>query len=550
MDSANPYVAFVRSWYWLIVLGVAIALAATHLAIGERPNLYRSTATLQVGRTLEDESPGQDELATTDRLVTVYGELAAREPVLDAVIDALKLNIDAAQLRARMLVEPSPSTQLIDITVLDTNPDAAAAIANEIARQLVLTSPGPTTDSRTQEFVQNQLGDLQAKIAAAQEEVADLETSMLGMTSAADVYDAQQHREALNAQIDSWQETYGVLLGQLEPSATNIVRVISEASPATAPQPQNASLYYGFAIVMGAGMASLLALGLMQLDRSLRRGEELETLGLQHPVVDIPLFRRRKTTSLVALRAPESAAASAYRELRNRLKLEVGADKPQALVITSPNVGEGKTTTAANLGISLANSGNLVFLVDANFHNPELDENFGFEAKHGFADLLLGTKKSHEVLVETEHPYLWLIGAGGIPPNYLDVLASGHVEAVIGKLLDEADFVILDGPALGQEQESQILAKAVGQVILIAESAHTTSDNLLQARDHLSGIGVNICLMVFNKVRKPMRAHVWQWPWSRERRIESKAQERRRRRMVKRAPGATVVEASATTHAD
>jgi capsular exopolysaccharide synthesis family protein len=301
---------------------------------------------------------------------------------------------------------------------------------------------------------------------------------------------------------------------------------------------------------MGSGLASLLALGLTQFDRSLRSGHGTEVLGVQQPVVDVPFFRRRKVSALVTMREPESAAASAYRELRNRVRLDARPDSSQAYVVTSPSVGEGKTTTTANLGIALANSGSLVILVDANFHNPELDELFGFEAKHGFADLLLGSMSLNQVLLETDHPYLWLIGAGGIPPNYLDVLASGHVEAVVALLLDQADVVIFDTPALGQEQEAQLLAKAVGRVILVAEFAHTTTERLVQACDQLTDLGVSTSLIVFNKVRKPVRAQVWQWPWSRERRIESKARERRHRRMGPRTPPKSVGDVAAHNPAD
>lgn len=530
MNSRNLYVEFVKNWYWLIAIGVIVSVGATHLAIRDQSTVYRSTATLQVGRTLEIESPGQDELAITDRLVTVYGELATRDPVLEVVIANLDLPLMPADLRARMLVQASPSTQLIDIVVVESDPAVGAAIANEVARQVALSSPGPTADTETQRFLTDQLNDLQGKITAAQEERQEVETEMLGMTSAADVYNAEERLGLLDAQIESWQQTYGVLLTQLEPSATNVVRVITDATESASPLPQRTTLYYGFAILMGAGLATLIALALTYFDRSIRNSEDLESSDVDVPVVDIPSFNTRKQTSVVTLRDPASNSASAYRVLRNVLKLSMDGERSGALMITSAGIGEGKTTTTANLAVALANSGTLVIVVDANFHNPELDELFGSTVQPGFSDLVLGRRSAREVIQETEHPYLWLLGSGTVPPNYLDVLASDQIKIAVNSLLQQADVVLFDSPALDQEQDAQLLAKTIDQVILIAESTRATRESIAEATDMIQNAGAQLAVIVVNKVRRPWHSYLLQWPWSRERRLEARATARRRRK--------------------
>ena len=540
MNDRNPYLEFLKNWYWLIALGVVISVIATNLAISDRAAVYRSVATLQVGRTLESENPGRDELEVTDRLVTVYGELATRDPVLEAVINNLELPLTPDDLRARILVTASPATQLIDIVVVDADPAIGAAIANEVARQVALTSPGPNTDSEMQRFLTDQLADLQSKIVAAQTEQQDIEGSLQGMTSAADIYDAEQRIGVLDAQIENWQETYGVLLTQLEPSATNVVRIISSAAVAGRPMPQRTTLYYGFAVLMGAGLATLLALALTHFDRSVKDSSGLAGWDTGIPVVDIPAFKKHRTSPLVMLGDPTGKSASAYRVLRNVLKLNIANDEPSALMITSSGVGEGKTTTAANLAIALANSGALVIVVDANFHNPELDELFGSTIKPGFSDLVLGRRMAREVVHETEHPYLWLLGSGAVPSNYLDVLASDQVKSAVDSLLQYADVVLFDAPALDQEQDAQLLAKTINQVVLIAESARATPESIARATEMVQNTGAIVATVVVNKVRRPWHSYLLQWPWSRERRLEARALTRRQRKAD--ATGGTLAE--------
>ncbi len=549
MNSRNLYLEFVKNWYWLVALGMIISLAATYLAIGNRATLYRSTSTLQVGQTLENESPSQDEIAITDRLVTIYGDLATRDPVLEAVVTNLQLALTPDDLRARMLVKAVPATQLIDITIIDSDPVVAAAIADEVARQIALASPGPNTDSETQRFLTDQLSDLQAKIIAAQDELKTTETSMLGMTSAADIYDAQQRIDLLNAQIESWQQTYGVLLTQLEPSATNVVRVINDATPSVRPLPHRTMLYYGFAVLMGAGLATLIALALSYFDRAIRNSKDLADWDEDLPIVDIPSFKTRKSSAVVAMHNPASQGASAYRVLRNVLKLNIKDNRSTAMMVTSLGVGEGKTTTAANLAVSLANSGTLVIVVDANFHNPELDELFGASLQQGFSDLVVGRRTVREVVQETDHPRLWLLGSGTVPFDYLDVLASDKVKTAVNALLQQADVVLFDAPALDQEQDAQLLAKVIEQVVLIAESAHSTPESIATAIEMIREAGAQVSVVVVNKVRRPWHSFVLQWPLSRERRLEARASARRGRKMAE-TPGDLPKEQTSTGVAD
>src|SRR4051794_11264061 len=109
------YARFMRRWWWIITIAVAIALVATHYAVGQQTPLYRAQATIQIGRTIQDKNPDQSEFAIMDRLVPAYAELAKRDPILIATAQALNLALKPDELRMRLLVVRVPSAPLIDI---------------------------------------------------------------------------------------------------------------------------------------------------------------------------------------------------------------------------------------------------------------------------------------------------------------------------------------------------------------------------------------------------------------------------------------------------
>jgi Mrp family chromosome partitioning ATPase len=147
---------------------------------------------------------------------------------------------------------------------------------------------------------------------------------------------------------------------------------------------------------------------------------------------------------------------------------------------------------------------------------------------------------AREVVHETEHPYLWLLGSGAVPSNYLDVLASDQVKSAVDSLLQYADVVLFDAPALDQEQDAQLLAKTINQVVLIAESARATPESIARATEMVQNTGAIVATVVVNKVRRPWHSYLLQWPWSRERRLEARALTRRQRKAD--ATGGTLAE--------
>lgn len=537
MPGENIYATFLLRWYWLLALGILIALAATRHTVLQWQPIYAASATVQVGRVFQDRNPQAGQLQLTDQLVPIYAELAKRDQILSAVTATLNLPLSPGNLRTRIVVAPVPRTPLIDITVVDTEPRRAAIIANEIARQLVLQSPATAApDDDSQAFVQAQLADLQAKITQGQATIADLDQQIAAMTSATDIQDARQRLIALQTQVDSWQDSYAKLLTVLEPSKTNVITIANPAQPPSFPIKRSVRLYYGLGGVIGLGLSTLLALALQFLGRAVQTPDDLRPITRETPILTVPRYRMSCKDGPIVSTAPESVPATTYRMMRNILQAAL-PDSGVKLAVTSHQIGEGKTTTVTNLAIALANTRRRVLLVDANPHNPDLGSRFAARSYPGFSDLLLGDCALHSVVQPTEHPNLHIVAAGSISSNYVDLLSLNTVYDNLASLANLADIVLFDTPAISEEQDVLPLLKHVDGVVVLAEAGRVQAATVDHTLTLLRQAEVEIVVVVLNKVRSSW-IRLRCLPWSLEARLRARALRHRQIHSdAARAPG-------------
>lgn len=523
----SVYIVFLRRWWWLVLLGVGISLTATSYALSRQPLLYSATATIEVGRMFQDKNPAPDQLSVTDQLAKAYAQIAQRDALLTATAKELRLSMTPADLRARLLVSAASATGMVDVLVVDTDPQRAAAIANEIARQVVLQSPATSTQGDAEQaFILAQLKDLKAKITDGQDTITSLNNQIAAMTSAADIQDAQQRLAALQAQVDSWQQSYAQLLAAAQPSDTNTVSVASQAVVPTSPMATSKRLYYMLAIAVGAAISTVLALVLDFFNPTVRGLRDLDPLDPDLPVLAIPRYRVPRGLIPAVVAAPASDEAAAYRSLRNSLQA-AGITRPGlSLAIISSRAGEGKTTTAINLAVALASPGRSIALVDANVRNPELAERFRSRPAPGFSDLLRGAVPLELVSQHVPHPNLRLIAAGAIPADYTDLLSVPSLGETVRRLSTRADIVIFDMPAVLEDRDALLLARHVDAVLMVVETGRVRRDEFSQTMSLLQQSNATVVAVALNKVRRfPLQLD--RLPWSREARRRGRAARRR-----------------------
>ncbi len=194
---------------------------------------------------------------------------------------------------------------------------------------------------------------------------------------------------------------------------------------------------------------------------------------------------------LITLTDPRSPVSEAYRTLRTNLSF-YSLDNPlRSLVVTSPAPNEGKSTTIANLAVTIAQSGRRTILVDCDLRRPSLHDLFGLKAEPGFTDLVLADNMELP-LQPTGVDNLWLLAAGAKPPNPADMLGAKKVDQIIARLQEEADMVLFDAPPVMAVTDAAVLGAKVDGVLLVIQAGKTKRDHAERAKETLEKAKVRI----------------------------------------------------------
>ncbi|MBP6786179.1 MAG: CpsD/CapB family tyrosine-protein kinase [Candidatus Promineofilum sp.] len=195
--------------------------------------------------------------------------------------------------------------------------------------------------------------------------------------------------------------------------------------------------------------------------------------------------------TLVTITDPRSPASEAYRALRTNLSF-YSLDKPlRTLIVTSPAAGEGKSTTAANLAVTMAQSGRRTILVDCDLRRPTLHELFGLPIAPGLTNVVMD-EAGDLPLQKTAVDNLWLLSSGPKPPNPADMLGALRMEQIIAQLAEQADMVLFDAPPVMAASDAAILGAKTDGVLLVVQAGKTRRDHSERAREVLEKAGVRI----------------------------------------------------------
>ena len=194
--------------------------------------------------------------------------------------------------------------------------------------------------------------------------------------------------------------------------------------------------------------------------------------------------------------------AEAYRIIRTNLAFGSVDTSLKVLQVTSAVKGEGKTTTAANLAVSLALAGSRTLLVDADLRRPALHRILGMDERGpGLSEALTNGKPADSLLVATVVPNLFCLVAGTIPPNPSELLSSKRMKALVDEIRENFDMVILDSPPVISVADSAIIASRVDGTIFVSRSGFVPRHLCLQAKHALESVNGKIIGCVLNSVQ-------------------------------------------------
>lgn len=205
-------------------------------------------------------------------------------------------------------------------------------------------------------------------------------------------------------------------------------------------------------------------------------------------------------TQLIALRDPRSPAAEAYRALRTNIQFSSLDRKLRTLLATSTVPDEGKTTTIANLAVTMAQAEQRVILVDCDLRRPTLHTLFGLPNEEGLTTLML-QEGGRIPAQQTEVPGLLVLTSGPQPPRPADVLGSRRMESVIDYLRQHADVVLFDTPPVTAVTDAVVLATKVDGVLLVFRAGTTKRDRARESRRLLDKVNANIVGVVLTDLK-------------------------------------------------
>lgn len=206
--------------------------------------------------------------------------------------------------------------------------------------------------------------------------------------------------------------------------------------------------------------------------------------------------------NLITLADPGSPASEAYRTLRTNIHFS-SLDTPlKALLITSTDPGEGKSTTLANLAVTMAQAGNRVLVVDCDLRRPSQHRIFGVSNAAGLTTMMLESQAMERPPVQnTSVPNLGLLTSGPLPPNPSELLGSRRMGEILAQLRNEADILLLDAPPVVAVADAAILASKVDGVLLVVQANKTKRDLARRAKAVLEKANANLLGVVLNNVK-------------------------------------------------
>ncbi|TAH53240.1 MAG: polysaccharide biosynthesis tyrosine autokinase [Chloroflexota bacterium] len=500
------YLSLLKKWGWLILLITGLAAAGSYFYSRTIPPTYRTTAVLLVGQEQQSANPTPSEIYVSNNLAQAYALLVNQPSVLQAAAKELNWEGSWESLYFVVTANAPQGGQTFNVSATAGTPQRAQEIANEIARQVILQSPisqqqKASDDQRA--FITEQQALMQSQIVVGQKQLTELSQQAALETDQAKLDNLNTRISALQTKIENWQRTYlsmGTLLNQ---STGKYLTVIAPAPLPAAPVSPNILQNVLLAAAVGLVLAVGVVLLLEYLDDTIKSSEDVERVLQQTTLASVARISpiRKPGDNLITLLHPRSPIAEEYRSLRTNLRYS-GIENPGgALLVTSANPSEGKTTTAANLAVAMAQSGKRVILLDADLRRPGIHPLFGLSNQMGLMTLFWEeTPRVEEVMQTTDVPGLRVIAAGEPPPNPAEILDSKRMTEILVELRSQADMVVVDSPPLLVVADANILASRCSGAIIVMDSGRTRTDAARKVVETLTRSKVKILGIVLNRV--------------------------------------------------
>ncbi len=491
----------------LLVLAPLVCMIGAYLLAVRSDDQYRAFAQVRVE---SDEIDTEVELATTNAVRTGVSE---------------RLGDDAA-LIGSVSVDRVGETQLVTVTVTSESARVAAEGANIWAEVFKETRNKAASDALQEELdlITLDVERITPQIVTVQTQINRLQTQLEDAQDDPDIDEA-----VLVAQLAELRTELGRLEAQqrdlndrstaLEAEVFRLSRTVAISDPATqpnrpfAPKPFRSALTGLFAGLVLGGFAAGIA---EVIDDPIWDATDAQRWVGSLPVIaSIPPMPKRSSpqTMPVSLEDPQHAVSEAFRVLRTSLQFLAVGNETRRIMITSSDVGDGKTTTAVNLAVAMARGGSSVVVVDGDLRRSSIHHAFGLANSRGVTSVLVGEDSLDRSLISVsrlESGELKVLAAGPTPPNPAELISSVEMSDLLHQLSTRFDTVIIDTPPLLAVSDPLAMAKHVDGTILVVRVRHTRGRSLAHAVERIQQSGVPILGVVLNDDPEKANAYVTQ----------------------------------------
>jgi capsular exopolysaccharide synthesis family protein len=476
---------------WIIILSILLATGIAAIITFLSEPQYTASTTVRVATVGSVSSDARPDINYTERLLNTYARILTGPTARRQLMDELGL----AQMPI-LNVQTVPGTELMRITAEAPDPEEARDSANGAAQLLI---------DQNQEYYTGGAGQTLQQILGEQLTAAEQELAQSRADYEQLLRDTPENAVAIAAAsqaLEVRERSYATLLGQYESArleeavranAISVVEpAVSPSRPSKPRHPVNIALGLAIGIIGGAALAFLLD----NLDTTLYTPEQIESATQLATVGKIPAARDEMQIARIS--SGHYPQLESFRRLRTNILASNDMSTSQVVLLTSARRGEGKSTVSANLGVTIAQSGREVILVDCDLRLPTLHKFFDLPNKRGLTNILTGELTFRDAIQYTAYPRVQVITSGSLPPNPTELLGSQQMMDLIAQLRAEYDFVILDTPALLSVADAAVLAPAADNVILVVAQGETRRGDVETVREQLSNVRVKSIEVVIN----------------------------------------------------
>jgi polysaccharide biosynthesis transport protein len=517
------YIRLFRKWFWLIFLGMFLAGGAAFLHRSRQPDQYRATAKILVGGFIEVPNPNTSEIQTGQQLAQTYAVLAQTIDILEVTIEAGGFPLSAGELNGALNTRVIPNTSLLELTVTYNDPILAADMANELANQLMQNSPSNLTaeQQRQMELANAEIERLLNDLDADRLQRATLRSALADETDPAEIERLQGELDMLASRINDTSAniaTYQSTIAAIQ-QRTNSLEIVDRARIPRTPTGSNPMTTTLLGAMVGGALAAGVALLIEYLDDTIRAAEEATSIFSVPNLASISRFGKKYekyADRLVTQLESRSPIPEEYRMLRTNLLFSADGIAPcRGYIISSAGAAEGKSVTAANLAVTMANAGWKVLLIDADLRRPKVHEFFGLPNTIGLSSLLArqnevdadgqnGETDSFIRYVQTPNIQgLSVITSGHIPLNPTEVLGSVAMQRRYAEIQESGmyDIVVFDSPPILAVADGAVLASTLKlSMVLVLEANQTRRGAALKTKERLEQLEIEVAGTVLNAV--------------------------------------------------